>query len=94
MPDAPKAAGDAARNCCGRGGWDIDTGFSAPRGETFAKGTGFGHTGFTGTSLWVDPPTGTAVVILTSRLHPDDKGSATPLRRQVGTLVGWAVARR
>jgi CubicO group peptidase (beta-lactamase class C family) len=72
-------------------GWDVDTGFSAPRGDVFAKGTGFGHTGFTGTSLWVDPGSKTAVVVLTNRVHPDDKGNATPLRREVGTIVGKAV---
>jgi uncharacterized protein YbbC (DUF1343 family)/CubicO group peptidase (beta-lactamase class C family) len=72
-------------------GWDVDTSFSAPRGERFGKGEGFGHTGFTGTSVWVDPPSQTAVIILTSRLHPDEKGNVTPLRREVGTIVAEAV---
>ena len=75
-------------------GWDVDTSFSGPRGNAFPRGTGFGHTGFTGTSVWVDPPSRTAVVILTSRLHPDEKGNATPLRREVGTVVGEAVGGR
>src|SRR5262249_46190716 len=49
-------------------GWDVRTSYSANRGDLFA---GFGHTGFTGTSLWVDPASRTAVVLLTNRVHPD-----------------------
>lgn len=72
-------------------GWDVDTSYSAPRGNLFRKGTGYGHTGFTGTSAWVDPDTKTAIIILTNRVHPDDKGNATPLRREIGTIVARAV---
>jgi uncharacterized protein YbbC (DUF1343 family)/CubicO group peptidase (beta-lactamase class C family) len=72
-------------------GWDVDTSYSAQRGELFPPGDGFGHTGFTGTSIWVDPPSQTATIILTSRLHPDEKGNVTELRRQVGTIVASAV---
>lgn len=68
-------------------GWDIDTGYSAPRGDRFPVGLSFGHTGYTGTSLWVDPTSQSCVIILTNRVHPDDKGDATPLRRAVGSLV-------
>lgn len=71
-------------------GWDVDTSYSAPRGEGFPKGEGYGHTGFTGTSLWVDPASRTAVVILTNRVHPDDKGNVTQLRREIGTIVAAA----
>jgi serine-type D-Ala-D-Ala carboxypeptidase len=72
-------------------GWDVDTSYSAPRGELFGKAHGCGHTGFTGTSVWLDFETKTAVIVLTNRVHPDDKGNATPLRRQVGTIVALAV---
>ncbi|HSQ54903.1 MAG TPA: serine hydrolase domain-containing protein [Gemmata sp.] len=72
-------------------GWDVDTSYSAPRGAVFAKGTGFGHTGFTGTSIWIDPGTKTAIIILTNRVHPNDKGNATPLRREIGSIVARAV---
>jgi len=68
-------------------GWDVDTSFSSNRGELFAPGEGFGHTGFTGTSLWMDPATQTAVIFLSNRLHPDGKGNVTRLRGQVATLV-------
>ena len=75
-------------------GWDVDTGYSGQRGDGFAKGEGYGHTGFTGTSIWIDPPTRTAVVVLTSRVHPDDKGNVARLRRDVATAVAGAVRRR
>jgi CubicO group peptidase (beta-lactamase class C family) len=72
-------------------GWDVDTGFTAQRGELFPRGKGYGHTGFTGTSVWVDPVSRTAVIVLTNRVHPDDKGNVTELRRQVGTIAAEAV---
>jgi uncharacterized protein YbbC (DUF1343 family)/CubicO group peptidase (beta-lactamase class C family) len=73
-------------------GWDVQTNQSAPHGGLFGP-TGFGHTGFTGTSLWVDPETQTFVVILTSRLHPDGRGaSPTGLRFEVATLAAAAIA--
>ena len=75
-------------------GWDVDTAFSAPRGDGFAKGTGFGHTGFTGTSIWLDPASKTAVIILTNRVHPDDKGNVTELRKQVANAVAAAFVPR
>jgi uncharacterized protein YbbC (DUF1343 family)/CubicO group peptidase (beta-lactamase class C family) len=72
-------------------GWDIDTGFSAPRGALFGP-TSFGHTGFTGTTIWIDPPTETFVILLTSRLHPDGKApSPTALRAEVATLAAAAI---
>jgi len=69
-------------------GWDVDTSFSAPRGDRFPKGTGFGHTGFTGTSMWMDPATKSAIIVLTNRVHPNGKGNATPVRKRVGTIIG------
>src|SRR5579883_2047333 len=72
-------------------GWDVDTSYSAPRGELFGRSS-FGHTGFTGTSVWIDPETETFVIILTSRLHPDGKApSPTALRSEVATLAAAAI---
>jgi uncharacterized protein YbbC (DUF1343 family)/CubicO group peptidase (beta-lactamase class C family) len=68
-------------------GWDADTGFSAPRGHHFPVGLSFGHTGFTGTSLWIDPTSQSIVILLTNRVHPDGKGNVTPLRRTVANVV-------
>jgi len=71
-------------------GWDVATGFTSQRGNLFPAGDGYGHTGFTGTSIWIDPPSKTAIIILTNRVHPDDKGNASPLRREIGTIVASA----
>ena len=70
-------------------GWDIDSTFSANRGELLPVGS-FGHTGFTGTSIWIDPVTQVYVVFLSNRVHPDGKGDVTPLRARIATLVAAA----
>ena len=70
-------------------GWDLDSSFSVPRGDLFAGG--FGHTGFTGTSLWVHPPSDTFVLILASRLHPGGQGDVTHLRGVVANIVAAAI---
>ncbi len=75
----------------GRGlGWDIYTDYSSNKGDLFPKG-GFGHTGYTGTSLWIDPASETFVILLTNRVHPDDKGSVVPLRSLVANVVAAAI---
>lgn len=71
-------------------GWDMDSSYSSNRGELLPLGS-FGHTGWTGTSLWMDPITKTWIVILTNRVHPDGKGDATPLRAKVATVVASAL---
>jgi uncharacterized protein YbbC (DUF1343 family)/CubicO group peptidase (beta-lactamase class C family) len=71
-------------------GWDINTAFSSNRGELFPLGS-FGHTGFTGTSVWIDRVSQTFVVFLSNRVHPDGKGDATPLRAKVATVVASAI---
>jgi len=72
-------------------GWDVETSYSTPRGALFGP-TSFGHTGFTGTSIWIDPETETFVIILTSRLHPDGRApSPTSLRAEVATLAAAAI---
>ena len=71
-------------------GWDIDSSYSSNRGELLPVGS-FGHTGFTGTSLWIDPATGLFVVFLSNRVHPDGKGDVTPLRARVATVAASAV---
>ncbi|MEN6533669.1 MAG: serine hydrolase, partial [Bryobacteraceae bacterium] len=67
-------------------GWDIDSPFSGNRGELFPIGS-FGHTGFTGTSLWIDPATRTYVILLTNSVHPKRRPPVTPLRKSVATIV-------
>jgi uncharacterized protein YbbC (DUF1343 family) len=77
-------------------GWDIDSPFSTNRGELLPVGS-YGHTGFTGTSLWIDPTTKTYIVLLTNAVHmnvvpPKEKGSAVSLRTKVATAVAAALA--
>src|SRR4029450_6392087 len=71
-------------------GWDINTSFSSNRGELFPLGS-FGHTGFTGTSVWIDPTSQTFVVFMSNRVHPDGKGDVTPLRAKVATVAASAI---
>ncbi len=70
-------------------GWDVDSSFSSNRGELLPVGS-FGHTGFTGTSIWIDPATQIYVVFLSNRVHPDGKGDVTPLRARVATAAAGA----
>lgn len=73
-------------------GWDIDSPFSSNRGALLPVGS-FGHTGFTGTSLWIDPTTNTYFVLLTNAVHPRIRpGSpAVALRDKVATAVAAAL---
>jgi uncharacterized protein YbbC (DUF1343 family) len=71
-------------------GWDIDSSYSSNRGELFPIGS-FGHTGFTGTSLWLDPGSKSYVVFLSNRVHPDGKGDVTALRGKVATIAAAAL---
>jgi uncharacterized protein YbbC (DUF1343 family) len=75
-------------------GWDIDSPYSSNRGELLPVGS-FGHTGFTGTSLWIDPTTDTYIILLTNAVHPRGKPS-TPalvsLRARVATAVAAGLA--
>jgi CubicO group peptidase (beta-lactamase class C family) len=71
-------------------GWDIRTGYSSNRGESFSP-RAFGHGGFTGTSLWIDPELQMFVLFLSNRVHPDGKGSVNPLAGRIGTLAGKAI---
>ena len=67
-------------------GWDIDSTYSSNRGELFPIGS-YGHTGFTGTSVWIDPFSRSYLIILTNVVHPHRGHSLTSLRSRVATLV-------
>ncbi len=71
-------------------GWDISSPYSSPRGNVFQIGS-FGHTGWTGTSIWIDPFSETFVIFLANRNHPTEDGSVVALRRTISTLVAEAV---
>src|SRR6476619_7399588 len=59
-------------------GWDIDSAFSSNRGELLPVGS-FGHTGFTGTSIWIDPATREFVILLANSVHPRGQGTVAAL---------------
>ena len=71
-------------------GWDIDSPYSGNRGELFPIGS-FGHTGFTGTSIWIDPSTKTYVILLANSVHPDLRPAITALRNKVATIAAASV---
>jgi CubicO group peptidase (beta-lactamase class C family) len=75
----------------GRGlGWDLDSGYSTNSGDLFGPNS-YGHTGYTGTSIWIDPDTNTYVIFLTNRVHPDDKGAVIAMRSRVANVVAAAI---
>ena len=72
-------------------GWDVASGFSSNRGDLFPHGS-FGHTGFTGTSLWLDPSSQMFIVFLSNRVHPDGKGDVGELRGRIASIVASSLA--
>jgi CubicO group peptidase (beta-lactamase class C family) len=70
-------------------GMDIDSPYARPRGSVFPVGS-YGHTGFTGCILWIDPASHTFYVFLSNRVYPDDKANIVPLYGTLGTLVAQA----
>ena len=71
-------------------GWDIDSPYSGPRGDLFPVGS-FGHTGFTGTSMWIDPASRTYVILMANSVHPTQRKAITPLRRSVATIAAASI---
>jgi SSS family transporter len=86
LQDGKTTTGIAARGF----GWDINTAFSRPRGAVFPIES-FGHTGFTGTSLWMDPNSDTFLVILANSVHPRGASPISPLREAVATAAARAL---
>ncbi len=74
-------------------GWDIKTGYSSNRGRSFSS-RAFGHGGFTGTAIWMDPELELFVIFLGNRLHPDGKGSVNQLAGRIGTIAADAIVDR
>ena len=84
-PEQP-ATGTALRGF----GWDIDSPFSSNRGTLFPVGS-FGHTGFTGTSVWIDPTSDSYVIILSNAIHPNGPTGVTKLRGDIANVVAVAL---
>lgn len=75
----------------GRGlGWDLDSSYSTNGGDLFGLHS-YGHSGYTGTSIWIDPDTETFVIFLTNRVHPDDKGAIVSLRSRIANIVAASI---
>lgn len=87
MTSVQSPAGLAARGL----GWDIDSPYAGPRGTRFAIGS-YGHTGWTGTSMWIDPATSTFVILMSNRNHPTEAGDVRALRKRLGTLAAETLA--
>jgi len=78
----------------GRGlGWDLESSYSSNTGDLFGP-YAIGHTGYTGTSICIDPETGTFIIFLTNRVHPDDSGNITSLRSKVANVVAAAIIKK
>lgn len=71
-------------------GWDIDSPYSRSRGELFPIGS-YGHTGFTGTSMWIDPASRTYVILLANSVHPSQRPAISALRSAVATAAAMGV---
>ncbi|MGB9892790.1 MAG: serine hydrolase domain-containing protein [Candidatus Saccharicenans sp.] len=81
-------------NYAGRGfGWDLASDYATVRGDLFSYNS-YGHSGYTGTSIWIDPETQTVVIFLTNRVHPDDKGEIIAKRSQVANVVAAAIIKK
>jgi CubicO group peptidase (beta-lactamase class C family) len=81
-------------NSTGRGlGWDLNSDFATVRGDLFGPAS-YGHSGYTGTSIWIDPDTQTSVIFLTNRVHPDDKGDVIAMRSKVANVVAASIIQK
>ena len=83
----PRSYGDGDLRALG---WDVETHYASNRGDLFPPGS-YGHTGWTGTSLWIDPATRTFVIILSNRNHPDESGNVVALRGRIASIVASAI---
>ena len=70
-------------------GWDIDSPYAVWFAPSFSTRS-YGHTGYTGTAIWIDPETKTFLIVLTNRLHPDGKGNILPMLRRIAEVAGAA----
>jgi len=85
------ADGQLTKGVAVRGfGWDINTAYARPRGDIFPIGS-FGHTGFTGTTLWIDPASDSYVILLANAIHPSGSSNITTLRGEVSTAAARAI---
>ena len=72
-------------------GWDNYSPYASNKGNIFDRTRAYGHTGYTGTSIVIDPVTKTAVILLTNRVHPNDSGSGIRARALVANVVAGSI---
>ena len=70
-------------------GWDIDSPYAVWFAPSFSTRS-YGHTGYTGTAIWIDPESKTFLIVLTNRLHPDGKGNILKMLRRIAEVAGAA----
>jgi len=85
----PHEIGESTRGL----GWDISSPYARTLGAYFPRGS-VGHTGFTGTAIWMDPATHVYMILLTNRVHPYGKGDVSELRRRISAALGTRFAPR
>jgi CubicO group peptidase (beta-lactamase class C family) len=91
----PMAGNAAPPGLPARGvGWDIDSPYARPRGSVYPRGASFGHTGYTGCAMWIDPASRSFYVFLSNRVHPRGSDSIVALYEEVGTWAARAVGLR
>ncbi|GHT83806.1 esterase [Bacteroidia bacterium] len=71
-------------------GWDVHSDYASNNGNLFSENT-YGHTGYTGTSIIIDPDHDVAVILLANRVHPEDVGSVVRLRAIVANAVAASI---
>ena len=86
---APHVIGESTRGL----GWDVASPYSRTLGAYFPMGS-VGHTGFTGTAIWMDPASNMYMILLTNRVHPYGRGEVAELRRRISAAVGTRFAAR
>ena len=84
QPQSPPG-GSAVRGL----GWDIDSPYAVWLAPSFSTQS-YGHTGYTGTAIWIDPSTRTFLIVLSNRLHPDGKGNNLQMLRRISAVAGAA----
>lgn len=87
MTRVPKSVKQQGRSL----GWDNFSSYASNNGNLFHPEKTFGHTGYTGTSFIIDPVSKTAVILLSHRVHPEDKGSVVRLRALVANVVAGSI---
>jgi CubicO group peptidase (beta-lactamase class C family) len=71
-------------------GWDMQSPYSSNKPDLFSD-SAFGHGGFTGTVLWIDPELDLFFIFLSNRVHPDGKGNVNPLAARIGSIAASAI---